>query len=571
MVIGCWLAVNQPVYAQEKNIKIIFTGATHGMIYPCNCPYEPDGGVSRRATLVAELRKQDPAALLVDAGNFFAGGLLDQYTQNSQLDTERTLINLKAMELMNYDCVGVGDSEFNFGVDFLISNIERSKIPFISSDISGSKFILPYILKEAKGVKIGILALTNPAARQKAGNLNFIEPNTAARRSVEELRNKGAQIIVLLSNLSDAENLMLAKDIRGLDIIISGSKTKDEPYNKAGSTILANPGWQGRKLGIMDLTLNEGKITDFKIDMQRLSDKIKDDAAVRSIMPACFTDDNCKKQGALGTCLNPGTRQASCAFEETVRINLIIVAPKDCMVCDTDKVAVALKNRFPGLSTSYLYYPESKADSLVRQLDIKALPAYLFDKNIEKEKTFDSLKEILIPRGNYYLVKPEVGGIAAFIARKKIKGKLDLFLSLYDKNAKDVLSVSKDFNPTLHFHAQEAQGVFTAPQGEREVEDCLRSVCIQEYYPGKYWDYLICRAGNINSTWWEDCLPDSDINKIKSCARGEEGKALLKDNIALNKELVIIGGTVFLMDNQSVFATQSAPKKEDLKKVLRSQ
>jgi len=41
-----------------KEITIIYTGSTHGMVYPCSCPIEPDGGIARRATLVKQLRKE---------------------------------------------------------------------------------------------------------------------------------------------------------------------------------------------------------------------------------------------------------------------------------------------------------------------------------------------------------------------------------------------------------------------------------------------------------------------------------------------------------------------------------
>ena len=57
--------------------------------------------------------------------------------------------------------------------------------------------------------------------------------------------------------------------------------------------------------------------------------------------------------------------------------------------------------------------------------------------------------------------------------------------------------------------------------------------------------------------------------KIKSCARGEEGKALLKENISLNKELQVMFGPAYLLDNQEIFGTQGVPPKEDFRKILK--
>ena len=90
-------------YAQE--ITLIYSGNTHAMIYPCNCPLEPDGGVSRRAAFIRQIRKDKTNILVVDSGDFIAGGLMDEYSQNTDLDMRRSLISIKAMEMMGYDAV----------------------------------------------------------------------------------------------------------------------------------------------------------------------------------------------------------------------------------------------------------------------------------------------------------------------------------------------------------------------------------------------------------------------------------------------------------------------------------
>ena len=41
---------------------------------------------------------------------------------------------------------------------------------------------------------------------------------------------------------------------------------------------------------------------------------------------------------------------------------------------------------FPGLVTSYLYYPEKPSDKLVKDFGIYALPVFLLGKEAQKEK-----------------------------------------------------------------------------------------------------------------------------------------------------------------------------------------
>jgi hypothetical protein len=373
-----------------------------------------------------------------------------------------------------------------------------------------------------------------------------------------------------LSHLGENDDLRLIKEVGGIDILIVGhSRTKEESLTRVDSTLILRPSHQGRRLDKLSIILKDNKIADYKAEELRLSDKISDDPDMLSILPRCFSDNNCKKEGMLGSCLEPGTLKSRCQFSEAPKINLLIITPKLCSVCDTERVVQYLKTQFTGLLISYLYYPGTKADKLIKDFDIKGLPVYLFGPEIEKEKGFDNLKGNLETKGNFYILKPQVSGVSYFLNREKIKGKIDLFISLYDKNTQELLSAIKDFNPTIHFLAVQQQDKFDAAKGNLEVEEYLRSVCVQKYYPLNFWDYISCRAKSINSSWWQDCLVKLDTEKIKICAQGEEGRTLLKENISLNKELQVMFGPTFLLDNQEIFSLQGVPTKEEFKNLIK--
>lgn len=562
-----------PLFAKE--ITIIYTGETHAMIYPCNCPKEPDGGIARRATLIKQLRKTNPDALLLDSGAFFAGGLLDEYTQNTQLDSARSIVNLKAMELMKYDAVTLGDDEFNFGRQFLQDNIEKTNLTFLSSNLSDNNFsgkIKPYIIKEVAGTKIGIIGVTPLLAMQKAGGLKFLDPKYAVEKAVTELKRSQVNIIVLLSHLGESEDLDLINDVRGIDILIVGhSYSNEAPFEKKGNTLVLRPTWEGRRLDQAALTVEGNKIVSYKVENLRLQDKIPDDPDIQSILPACFSDGNCKKEGKIGTCNNPGSLNAGCTFSEANKINLLVITSKECMTCETKIMVDYLKKEFPGLEASYSYYPQSPASSrLIKEYKISGLPVYLLGQEIEKEKKFDRFKKILEKKDDSYMIKPEAGGFSYFIDRQNLKGKFDLFISLYDKNTKELLEVTKDFKPSIHFLVvRTKEGKLDAAHGEQEVEESLRSVCIQKYYPQDFWNYISCRAGNINTSWWDSCLGRKDTEIIKVCAQGEEGKNLVEQNISLNKELEVMFGPTYLMDNREIFSSNGVPTKEELRSILK--
>jgi hypothetical protein len=566
LIIFFFLAITCLGWAQD--ITILYLGETHAMLYPCNCPIESDGGVSRRATLIKNIRKNAPDTLVVDSGGFFAGGLMDEYTQNTELDMQRSTINLKGMELMQFDAVNIGDDEFNFGSKFLEDNIAKTGLHFICANIKSSK-VSPYIIKEVKGIKIGIIGVTSLSARQKAGGLEISDPKQAVKQAVSELKSKGVKLILLLSHLGEIEDLKLIQDIEGIDVIVVGhSRVKEEISTKIGKTIILRPSWQGRRLGRLSLTVADNGITKYSADELWLSDKISDDPDIQNILPECFSDTNCKKQGLIGMCRNPGSMQARCIFSQPQKINLLVITPKVCNVCDTEKITRHLKSYFPGLVVSYLYYPDTEAKKVIKDLGLRFLPAYLLGREVEKEKSFDNLKENLMLKGEFYVVKAQLSGISYLLDRTKVKGKLDLMFSLYDKNAPELLRTIKEFKPNIHFLAIEKDGNFDAAKGNAEVEEYLRALCVQKYYPGSFFDYISCRSQNINSSWWEDCLGEVDAAKIKTCARAQEGAGLLRENISLNKELGIMFGPSYLVDNQEIFSTQGVPKKEEFKKLF---
>lgn len=558
-------------------ITILYTGESHAMLYPCNCPKEPDGGVSRRLALIKQLRKKNPDTLLLDSGGFFAGGILDEYTQNAQLDMQRTEVNLKAMELMKYDAVALGDDEFNFGKDFLQEKAAGAGLPVVSCNIAakdGSKALegfKPYVIKEAGAVKVGIIGVTALSAMKKTQDFSFIDPKAAVSNAVGELKGKGVDLIVLLSRLSDGENMNLVNAVSGIDILITGYVARQKPDSpvKIGSTLVLNPSWQARKLGKLSLTISsDKKITGHKFEELRLSDKIKDDPDILAVLPRCFSDAQCKKEGLAGICQNPGERNAKCLFSEAPKIKLLVIEAENCRVCDSKPLVNHLKGQFPGLAVSYLYFPEANAAKAIKEFNIKGLPVYLLDKAAEKEKAFDNLKENTVVKGAWYMLKPQFTGVSYFPGRMRTEGKIDVFISLYDKHSAQLLDTLKDFSPSVHFMAVRQQDKFEAPKGNLEVEEYLRAACVQKYYPQKFWDYLSCRARQIDSSWWEDCLGEFDPGKIKTCARSDEAAGLLQENINLNKELEVMSGPTYLLDNQEVFSISGTPTKEDFKKIF---
>lgn len=571
-----WILINIINSAFAKEITILYTGSTHSMLYPCSCPIEPDGGVSRRATLIRQLRKNNPNILVLDSGNFFAGGLMDEYTQDTRLNMQRTKVNLKAMELIKYDAAALGEDEFNFGLDFLKENIAKISLNFLSCNISIkndgklTKKILPYIIKQVGGLKVGIIGLTNNLAKQRAGDISFVEPIIAVEKTIKELKKNNTDILIVLSNLGETQNSDLINEVKGINILIANWPVKEgESYKEVGSTFVFNPSRQGRKLGVLILSIKNGKITVKKSELKRLSDKIKNNPQIEEILPSCFSDNDCKDKNISGSCLNPGTKQSQCVFSQAKKVSLLVITKKNCLSCDTKNTVDYLNKIFPGITPVFLFDTDAKAIKLINELGINGLPVYLLGREVEQETGFNSLKKNLNLKNDFYVLNPDIAGLSYYLNREKKEGNLDLFISLYGRDTSVTLEAIKDFSPDIHFLAIEENSKFQTATGGIETEEYLRCVCVKKYYPKEFWNYLICRAKNIQSSWWDNCLGSLDSSKIKTCATSVEGVALLRENIKLNKELKVAFGPTYLLDNRRIFGIQGVPTKSDLKRIFK--
>ena len=561
------LSVSQSFAA---DITLLYTGETHAMLYPCSCPIETDGGIARRATFIKSLRKTAANVVLVDSGAFFAGGLMDEYTQSTDLDMERTQVALNAMEAMKYDAVAVGDEEFNFGRQFLEDAAQKHNFAFVSANGASQK-IAPFVVKSFPGVKVGIIGATPLSARPKAGGIDIADPTAAVGRAVIGARAAGADIVVLLSHLGEADDLELLKVIEGIDVIVIGNgRSNQEPVSKIGSTILLRPSWQGRRMGKAMLKIKARRVVDYHVEEIRLSDKVADDVQMLSLGPRCFMDSNCKRGLRKGTCKAPGTKNAVCVFAQDIKVPLTVLAPKNCPTCQIDQAIESFKKQFPGLEINRVFYPGEQAQKIINDFKLKTLPAYMFGTALANDPGYVEMKDSFILENNSYLLKPQFGGVALLLDRPVIENRIDVFLSLYDPNITTLLDTLEEFNPQIHFLAVHKDGQLATIKGVAELEEIKRSVCVMKYYPAYAWNYMNCRVRTIESSWWQDCLGSLDPAPIKICAQGAEGTALLEQNIAMGEELQIITSPTYVVNNRNIFSSKQPPTKEEFRNIFKS-
>ena len=109
-------------WSRESSFTILFTNDQHGQLEPL-----PDGsgGVSRRATLIDQVRKEVGAdkVVLVDAGDLFTGGALSGLTRGEA--------DCAAYQAMGYDAVALGNHDLDYGLAALREYRVKFHTPWI--------------------------------------------------------------------------------------------------------------------------------------------------------------------------------------------------------------------------------------------------------------------------------------------------------------------------------------------------------------------------------------------------------------------------------------------------------
>jgi len=97
--------------------------------------------------------------------------------------------------------------------------------------------------------------------------------------------------------------------------------------------------------------------------------------------------------------------------------------------------------------------------------------------------------------------------------------------------------------------------------GETEVAEDLRMVCAQKLYGAKYnfMEYVRCRAADYESDDWERCLAGGmSATKIRGCAEGEQGRALLEQSFAEAAAMGVRGSPTWIVSNRIEVDARSA-------------
>lgn len=253
---------------------------------------DPGVGLSRLASLIAEARKhiqaQGGATLMLDNGDALQGSPIGdtalKVDPKAPSDCPKVTHPLmSAFKALEYDALGLGNHDFNFGLPVLDAVLQDAPCAVLCSNMHSvlPDLALPFVktviverrlaaLPEAPSLRIGILSVLPPQtmiwdAHLLEGRVRVQDMVQAAAASAAELRKTGCDLVIALAhtgvggelsvpNMENALRPIVAT--AGIDAVIGGHThlVLPDPEHAFAKPVVM-PGAHGSHLGQIDLHL----------------------------------------------------------------------------------------------------------------------------------------------------------------------------------------------------------------------------------------------------------------------------------------------------------------------------
>ncbi|MBQ1275448.1 MAG: bifunctional 2',3'-cyclic-nucleotide 2'-phosphodiesterase/3'-nucleotidase [Cellulosilyticum sp.] len=317
-LVGCGnaetpVASNETTPENTMELKILATTDVHDylMNYDYYTTSESDNyGMVKLATLIKGYQAETPEVndyVLVDNGDLIQGNPLgDFFNEAEPVEAGTTHPIYEIFEALGYDVLGLGNHEFNYGLEYLHQIIEDTTIPVINSNVFNAEtkeheftpsVLLNKQVVDADGnvsdIKVGVLnvvpeQILNWDGLLLQGKVTVQDMKEAAQTYVTKLREEGADIVVALAHTGygDAEYIEGEENvaaeltkIEGLDVVIGGHSHQvfpaegfdttigevDLAKGTINGTLTVQPAKYGEGLGVVSLKLTKDENGKFVV------------------------------------------------------------------------------------------------------------------------------------------------------------------------------------------------------------------------------------------------------------------------------------------------------------------
>ena len=331
--------------AATRDLTIITTMSTSD-IHGHMTPYTPSGsaievgGSAKAAWLFQEAERRNPNTLILDGGDSPYNTDLANISQGQS--------SVDVMNAQGYDATVLGNHDFDYSFDNLLSLAERANSAMLSAntywkDGTYPEQFEPYIVKEVGGLKVAIVGLTDDGSKATThySNTQDIEfhDHWEVGQQVVDQANAEADLVIMLAHLHGANNEVPTR-IDGIDMEIGGGNdTFGRPLNIEG-TVVVNPGGVGTCVNQTNLNVKDGELLGYTFNQIILSSDVPEDPEVSAIIADYQADLDAQMDVVIGQCASDiPWSSALVRAQESPLGNLAADALRD--YCDAD---IAIQN-----------------------------------------------------------------------------------------------------------------------------------------------------------------------------------------------------------------------------------
>ena len=299
-MIGCFAATTI-ASSVDKKVDVMFLHDTHSHLNAFATVEDGKtqvlGGFAKIKTLINEQKEENPDTLLLDAGDFSMGTLI-------QVVFEEEASEIRMLGELGMDAITLGNHEFDYkakGLANMMNNAVESgdALPAmvlcnadwaameaagltddqkLLKDAFENYGVQDYIVVTKNAVRIAITGVFGEDCLDCVPNcpLAFKNPVEAVKETVAEIQEKeDVDMIVCVSHSGTwededkSEDEILAKSVPELDLIISGhTHTKLDKPIRHGDTYIVSASEYGKYLGNLSLTQKKDgrwKVDDYEL------------------------------------------------------------------------------------------------------------------------------------------------------------------------------------------------------------------------------------------------------------------------------------------------------------------
>lgn len=289
--------------SEEVGLTILFTHDMHDHVLPAAAEDGGEyGGFTRLATLLKQERTAAEYPVVTLDGGDFSMGTLFQTIFSSQAP------ELRFMGALGFDVTTLGNHEFDYrasGLNEMFYSAVNSgeKLPALvqanykppKNDTESWKAwqtygISDYVILERGGLRIAVFGLLGEDADACApmSGMEFEPIIEAAERTVAYLeKNEDPDFVICLSHSGtwsgEGEDYELAKEVDGIDVIISGHThtTLNEPI-RVNDTLIVSCGEYTKNLGVLTIlkNTNDQLLNVLEYELIPVDDTVEEDPEI---------------------------------------------------------------------------------------------------------------------------------------------------------------------------------------------------------------------------------------------------------------------------------------------------